>query len=131
MSTIIVPNRAEQYKRLVRRFHPNAWPDVKAELARGLFSGRDWRPANCILIKDKFRPEVMEAIRRAFDEIKDFSWRQGGMRRDVSVEIRAYHDDPVYGDYVQAWYSSKYKGCGNGSYYLLINPTTASLREDD
>ena len=31
----------------------------------------------------------------------------------------------------RAWFSSEYKGCGNGDYYLLINPTQAIFVEKD
>jgi hypothetical protein len=31
----------------------------------------------------------------------------------------------------RAWYSSEYAGCGNGQYYILINPHYASFMEPD
>ncbi len=42
----------------------------------------------------------------------------------VSAEIG---DDGVY----RAWLSQEYKGCGNGHYWDLINPTHAIFGEDD
>lgn len=64
-------------------------------------------------------------IARALAERRDFS-AHASNGRDYSVEVKRQDDGTI-----KAWYSSEYRGCGNGDYYLLLNPTTAVFCERD
>lgn len=89
-----------------------------------------------------FSDYEMDAIRRAFEGDQSVgleneylkngkvytcyrrSW--GGRGRDFSASINIYDTGTV-----QAWFNSEYAGCGNGDYYLLLNPTIAIFYEKD
>lgn len=68
----------------------------------------------------------VEEISKAFEEKKKFGFREYRTKRDFSVsgEMR---EDGIY----RAWFSSEYSGCGNGDYYLLLNPRIAVFYEKD
>ncbi len=107
--------------KILNRRHPNAWTnlDPKSDSLK-------WQEHKTVSIKSKFPSYVIEELKDAFDNKKDYSHKKYGQKRDLSVETKLC-DDGVF----RAWYSSEYAGCGNGSYYLLLNPTTAAFREDD
>lgn len=77
-------------------------------------------------IRKVFDNYDLEYIRRCFEEKRPFRVSKEGKKRDfsASAEVR---EDGIY----RAWFNSEYSGCGNGSYYLLLNPTTAFHCEDD
>ncbi|MDQ0255543.1 hypothetical protein J2S74_002925 [Evansella vedderi] len=108
-------------KKLLNRVHPNAWPNLKdnPESLRGLELG-------VINIKNRFPKHVIDSIKDAFENKKDYRYQLNGDKRDwtVSVEVRD-------GGYVLAWFSSEFCGYAHGDYYLLINPTTATFKERD
>jgi len=68
----------------------------------------------------------LETIRKGFEEKKSFRVWKNGSKRDYSAEGKL-GDDGIY----RAWFSSEYSGCGNGDYYLLLNPTCAVFMETD
>lgn len=114
--------------RFVGRFHPNLWQNLKDEILADptKMETRYYNNYATTNIKNKFPAFVIEELRKAIEEQKDYSWKQYGEKRDLSVSTKM-GEDGVF----RAWFSSEYSGCGNGSYYILINPTTAALREDD
>lgn len=77
-------------------------------------------------ITARFPYLVCKQVEEAFENRTPYSYSSPGRRRDVSIEMRVC-DDGVF----RAWYRSEYPGCGNGQYFLLLNPTTASLSEYD
>lgn len=114
-------NDKEQHKieSILRRRHPNAWSNLTPENVRNL------NPV-VINIRRKFDPQVIEQLKAAFDNRTNFRYERCGIRRDWRVETKLC-DDGVF----RAWFSSEFSGMLNGSYYLLINPTTAAFKEDD
>ena len=88
--------------------------------------------AKFVSLSSKFRDfnrfEIANSIKKAIDEKGSFKYSErartpSGRDRSLSVETR--------GDITNAWFSSENAGCLNGSYYYLINPTTAVYGEDD
>lgn len=116
------PDFEEQRKRFLKKFHPNVWENIRNNPDM-IKSEYDMKTVN---IKKKFPPTVINDLIHAFDEKKDYYFKMGGTRRDLSVETKNC-DDGIF----RAWFSSEFAGCLNGSYYILINPTTAAFREDD
>lgn len=128
-----------EVKKVLKRLHPNVWPEFREELENYL-KGEGDRPyflrnngkAVFRNIKSvfKYRSDDLEGIKRAMEEKGDYSCcvrgSGRGNSRDRSVQVRTEKDGTT-----RAWFSSEYYGCGNGSYYLLINPTTALYIEDD
>lgn len=109
----------EQIQSLLNRRHPNAWTHLTVENVKGLELG-------VVNIKSKFPSYVIDALVEAFENKTPYHYRTYGKRRDLSVETKL-SEDGVF----RAWFSSEYAGCANGAYYLLLNPTTATFREDD
>jgi hypothetical protein len=62
----------------------------------------------------------------AFDQKKSLQYHRDGKRRDLSIETKLC-EDGIF----RAWYSSEYRGCANGDYYLVISPTQAIYYERD
>lgn len=106
---------------LLNRVHPNAWPELK-ERPESL---ADYSLSE-LNIKSRFPSYVIEAIRDAFEDKRDYSYSKDGTQRDIRVSVKVGEDG-----YVRGWYSSEYPGCGNGQYFFLINPTTAAFSEYD
>jgi hypothetical protein len=115
------PDIEKQRENFLKRFHPNAWDNIKRNPSR--ISEYDMKTVN---IKRKFPINIIEDLQSAFEEKRDYSYKQYGEKRDLSVQTKMC-DDGIF----RAWYSSEFAGCLNGSYYVLINPTTAAFREDD
>ena len=113
--------KIEEANALIGRFHPNAWGNLRSP--EKLY---DYYPFKVVSIKSKFQSKVIEALKEAFDNKTSYSTVRYGKTRDLSVETRLC-DDGIF----RAWFSSEYSGCGNGDYYILINPTTALFLEKD
>lgn len=79
-----------------------------------------------ISIKDKFDSIDLQQIENAFKKKSNIIIRQRGEKRDYTVETKMCKDGVF-----RAWYSSEYSGCGNGDYYILLNPTQAFFAETD
>lgn len=77
-------------------------------------------------IKGLFPPHVIEQLREAIGQKKEYHYSKDGARRDYSLSVKNCKDGVL-----RAWFSSEYAGCGNGDYYILINPTTALFVETD
>lgn len=67
-----------------------------------------------------------QRIKEAFEEKKEVHIREYGDKRDYSIETKM-GEDGVF----RAWFSSEYKDCCNGGYYLLLNPEVAVHYEND
>lgn len=71
---------------------------------------------------------VIEEMRKAIDENKEYRWNSNGEKRDISIHITPDTGD---GEGIQGWYNSEYAGCGNGAYYYLIDCDKIVLNEYD
>lgn len=78
------------------------------------------------IMSTPLKPYVSQ-IREAFEKKTSGEWLHTGIQRDMSIETR-YDADT---DNFRAWFSSEYAGCGNGDYYIMINPTVAVFVETD
>ena len=113
--------RLQEIVAIQRRIHPNAWDDLRNDPPESLLD-----KGRAFSIKSKFPDYVIDELREAFEQKKEFHAQAGRGRRHLSIEAKVCPDG-VY----RAWFSSEYWGCGNGCYYLLINPTTAAFGEYD
>lgn len=73
-----------------------------------------------------FDESIINRIEEAFKKKEEFRFTRNRMKRDFSVSGRMC-DNGIY----KAWFSSEYSGCGNGDYYLLLNPRVAVFYEKD
>ena len=113
-------------ERVRRAIHPNLrdWVENKDGGIRklGEYNGRFKTRS----IKGLFLPHIIEQLREAMEQKKDYKYTKYGVRRDYSLSVKNCKDGVL-----RAWFSSEYSGCGNGDYYILINPTTAIFVETD
>lgn len=112
---------------LLGKFHNNLWENIKTELSKdpSLMDSKYYSNFATINISGKFPDYVIHRLKEAIENKEDYRYKTYG-KRDLSVETKM-GEDGVF----RAWYSSEYSGCGNGAYYLLLNPTVAGFREDD
>lgn len=103
------------------RFDEMTWSNLKEIKDVQYMMGK-----NLISIKDKFDSADLQQIEKAFAMKLDIILRNEGAKRDYTVETKMC-EDGVF----RAWYSSEYSGCGNGDYYILLNPTQAFFAETD
>ncbi len=125
------PHKAE----LLRdKIYPNLWPELKEKtgeyLAENDFRESDLKP---VYFLNKFsrynRERIYNDIKTAFDQKKDYNYRQNTnyhTGRDFSIEVKVKEDGTI-----RAWFSSEYKDCANGDYYLILNPKIAVFYEKD
>lgn len=125
---------ADNAKSVLRKLHPNCWDNLKERLEAVVESGENGReyfldnPNGLTFrnINSLLNTEQKAEVKKAFDNKADFSFIRYGNRRDLSISTKLCKDGVF-----RAWFSSEYSGCGNGSYYLLLNPTTAVHYEND
>ncbi|OPX89435.1 MAG: hypothetical protein A4E53_01512 [Pelotomaculum sp. PtaB.Bin104] len=118
--------KAAEVKLALKKFHRNAWTDYQDDpdkLSELIKNCGGFKPYS---IKKNFPAHVIGQLKQVFDKKEKYSYTVYGRKRTMTVETKLC-DDGIF----RAWYSSEYPGYGNGSYYLLINPTTAAFREDD
>lgn len=127
--------RKSKMMSMLNKMHPNVWDDIKQEIRDKVADGgktfmrdSDLKPRN---ITKLFSSSVIDAIKYAFENKTPYSYHDykgatKGSKREYSVEMRVC-DDGIF----RAWFSSEFVGCGNGDYYILINPTTAIFCETD
>jgi len=72
-----------------------------------------------------FNKRQLKEIKEAFENKKSINITNYGPRRDHSISTKFDKNE------FKAFFNSEFSGCGNGSYYLLLNPTTAIYYEDD
>ena len=117
---------------LLNNIHDNLWENIKETLissdykSESLIKENSGRKIKTASMKSIFPKWVCDGIKDAIENKTNFSYRMNGNRRDKSVEVRLCEDGIL-----RAWYSSEYAGCGNGAYYLLINPYRAVFCEYD
>lgn len=109
-----------------------------ADLKKKIYDSKTWTDLkekdfqyvgiNFVNIKTKFKyyPHVIAELEKAFRDKTKYHYSTYGTKRDLSVSTQM-GEDGIF----RAWYSSEYAGCGNGAYYLLLNPTTAVFMEYD
>ncbi|MFA5873799.1 MAG: hypothetical protein WC832_07520 [Anaerolineales bacterium] len=113
---------------LAARIYPGAWEDVKKRIEDDPATWlKEHGKPKYISMASVFSQHVCDAIKTAFETKGRYHYSLPGTKRDRSVEMHLCDSDGLY----RAWYSSEYSGCGNGAYYLLINPTTAVFCEND
>lgn len=123
-------------KTILKKIHVNVWDEMKSEL-NDVINGKsnqdfEWhfkgklkfRNISSLLSITK-RAELKEA----FENKKEFRWSKNTYHhsgRDLSISTQIGQDGKL-----RAYFSSEYMGCGNGDYWLLLNPTTAIYYEAD
>ena len=118
----------QKLDQLIAMFHPNAWADVQHALQNNPERRRYYAGLGLGLLdmRSRFSDKVIRELENAFRNQEDYHICKYGTRRDIRIETRMC-EDGVF----RAWYSSEYAGCGNGQYYILINPHYASFMEPD
>ena len=119
-------NWEEEAKKLKNKFHDNLWDNLKEKLDGEYLKKDMYGNTSCMSIINKFPKSVIDALKEAIDEKKDYSHKMYGDKRDLSVSVKMCEDGIL-----RAWYSSEFHGCGNGDYWILANPTTAIFKERD
>lgn len=116
----------ENRKYLLKNLHKNLWDNIRIALEENRLSDIDLFRENAgllfkkVSIKSIFPKWVIDNVKDAIENKRDFSYRMDGIKRDRSVEVKVDENGQL-----RAWYSSEFSGTVNGAYYLLINPTTA------
>ena len=120
--------RVKQILSLGRAIHPNAWDDLRAKITANPHEYLGYGLSR-VDISKKFPAYVIEQLKKAFETKTDYSYAPPpGYRAQRRFSVSA----KLCGDGIfRAWFSSEFRDCGNGTYYLLLNPTTASLAEND
>jgi len=106
--------------------HPNLWKDLPEEFKAkpdDIFPDSNLRTAN---MKTVFGERVVKELTNAIEKGEPYHYSLPGTKRDRSVSVVKGEDGNL-----KAYYSSEYAGCGNGDYYLLLNPNTAVFCETD
>ena len=119
-------------KIIIYKIHPNLWQDIVEKYNNGDMDpiGADCR-YEIRSIQDIFPPEELKILAEAIKYKQDYSFCKyyygcSPNGRDYSVEVRLMKNGTLHG-----WFSSEYRGTGNGDYYILINATQAVFVETD
>ena len=138
-------NKMKNYKKVLNKIDNNLWESLKDEIEYSVNNINDNRyDSDCYLSMPKFvniktklkscyneiyANEIIKNIEDAIENKKayKFNWTNGysTKNRDYSISIEIIKGE------LKGFFSSEYKNCGNGDYYLLINPTTAIFYETD
>ena len=117
----------EEAERFLKKFSPDLWVNLQEKIRQDpkyVFNfDSQYKTFD---IRRSFPNYVLEEIKDAIENKRDYRYREYGEKRTFTVEIETDKDGKL-----RAWYSSEYAGCANGDYYLLINPTTAAFHERD
>lgn len=132
-------------KTLLAKIHPNVWDELRASLKSAIEANdasmleseymlhgkvKYRNIANDIAKHNRWnKDEILRSIAKAFEQKTSYRWSHqtnGGGGRDLSLSV-----EPKEDGILRAYFSSEFMGCGNGDYYLLINPTTAIFCERD
>lgn len=112
-------------------FHKDFWKYLQREDDEKFFKRFNSSYKSPIYLKRIFGEEYLEAFENAVKERREFSCYAETSKRDYSLEVKPAFNDDGSDDGVLAWLSAEYKGMGNGSYYIVINPKMAIHGEDD
>lgn len=129
-------NKIDNAKRILKKIHPNVWDSLKEEM-RTVINGEfsqdfDWHFSGKLNFKNitqYLTEQEKKRLVEAFENKTDFHWKRNTYHhagRDLSISVEKHEDGRFY-----AYFSSEYMGCGNGDYWLLLNPTTAIYYERD
>lgn len=126
-------------KRIRRKIHPNAWRDIRDKLTNIISGTEEKFPADwsgeekyrqlALIIPRHEKDVVLTELKLAFENKSPYRWSRKAQSlngRDYSIECSVDAD----GNF-RAWFSSEFRNCLNGDYYLLLNPTTAIFYERD
>lgn len=124
-------------KTILKKIHPNVWDDMKNEMNDVIHKGiidQDfkWHYQGRLKfrnISNLLSASERERLKQSFENKERFSWKRytnSNSGRDLSISCEVGSDGKF-----RAWFSSEYMGCGNGDYWLLLNPTTAIYYEAD
>jgi hypothetical protein len=132
---IIGRDPLDEVRLLGKAFHPNAWTNIQAEIKATpeKYADKDLArisvlPKFCSRWDGTIRDWLRSNLENAFANKTEFHHSQSGTKRDFRVETKLC-DDGIF----RAWFSSYPRGSSQQpeSCYILINPTTATMREDD
>ena len=127
-------NRPHKAELLRNKIYPNLWPEIKSKTGEYL-AENDFRESNLesVYFLNKFsryrREQIENELRIAFDQKKDYCYNQYTNHhsgRDLKIEVKVKEDGTI-----RAWFSSEYKDCANGDYFLILNPKVAVFYEKD
>lgn len=132
-----VPTDIGNAKTILKKIHPNVWEDIQEDMKRIINGGEismdfDYHytgPLKFRNISKLLTLTEQKNLREAFEQKKRFSWERRTtchLGRDFSISCEIGEDGKF-----RAWFSSEFMGCGNGDYWLLLNPTTAIYYEAD
>jgi hypothetical protein len=124
-------------KTILNKIHKNCWLDLQEQMQNVIagnepcqdfewhFMGRLKFRNVASLLREGDRKRLVEA----FENKTEYRWSRSGSGnngRDLSLSTQIGRDGKF-----RAYFSSEYIGCGNGDYWLLLNPTTAIYYERD
>lgn len=122
--------RLKRAKSLLRRIDSRCWDDIRRRTPEQIaseFRDSSLVPFNFIYrFPRHLRCWIQEQVKDAFEQKKSYQYHRDGKRRDLSIETKLC-EDGIF----RAWFSSEYRGCANGDYYLVISPTQAIYYERD
>lgn len=124
-------------KIILKKIHPNVWDDLKDEMNNVIKNGIidqdfEWHFKGKLNFKNITKYLTLiekEQLKNAFETKTTFRWNRRTMHhlgRDLSISLETGSDGKF-----RAYFSSEFMGCGNGDYWLLLNPTTAIYYEAD
>lgn len=124
------PTPEQNLAKVISKLHPNAWLSIRTQTHTNDDFLHDLRFCNPISKFRKYDQKFLaEQVKAAFDNGTEFYHRQRTEHhsgRDLTIRIRLNADGTV-----NASFDSEYMGCGNGDYWLFLNPTTAVYYERD
>jgi hypothetical protein len=124
-------------KIILNKIHKNSWDELKEDM-QSIIDGENPKESFDWHFKGKLKFRNVSTLLNewekkrlieAFEEKNEWRWSRNGSGnngRDLSISTRVC-EDGIF----RAWFSSEYIGCGNGDYWLLLNPTTAIYYERD
>jgi hypothetical protein len=122
--------RLKRAKTLLRRIDSRCWDDLRKRSPEQI--ANEFRDSSLVPFSfihrfpRHLRLWIKEQVANAFDQKKAFRYHRDGKKRDFSIETKPC-EDGIF----RAWFSSEYRGCANGDYYLVISPTQAIYYEAD
>jgi hypothetical protein len=124
------PTPEENLAKVKAKLHPNAWPSIRNQVQANDDFLHGPRYCNPISKFRKYDQKMLaEQVQAAFDGAHEFHHRQLTDKpsgRDLTIRIYKNADGTI-----NACFDSEYMGCGNGDYWLYLNPTTAVFGERD
>lgn len=124
-------------KIILNKIHKNCWLDLQKTMQNVIkgnepeldfkwhFEGKLKFRNVASLLNDWDKKSLIEA----FENKTEWRWSRSGRGnngRDLSLSTQIGADGKF-----RAYFSSEFIGCGNGDYWLLLNPTTAIFYERD